>query len=632
MYLKRLEIRNFRNHSQSTLEIGDAKFCVLRGSNFAGKSSIAQAISMLLTPSTDSLDAQGRGFAIKIKRGEAKAVITGDIQGKSKLVRRTVTLALNTTGRTDSSKCISDPDWHPGPFDKLLETNRVALGVALNTNAFQTMDEKAQKSLLAKLALPESYDFPEDVIAAVEKFLGEDAIDFTGDPFAVIEAAYKKLFAERGNINRDIKNFSIPEPIALAHGVSSASLNAKLAEAREARAKILREKDAAVKKESEGAVERTKLEGNIAKLEDKLTEQTTKLKEVEKSILSDAKHKEMLKVAGNKEKYDQFVEARKQIAVSLGEAKAEASRWASLSAAQAECESCGQAVTPQYVEGLKKHAAEKKAQLQKEDDEILQEMKGLGDVEGAGGALGKHDAAKVEQGTIQGIIMEKEKLHKDARAKLAAMGERPDAAAQFVQPIADADAVIEKLTNDLRPVIVAEEREKDIKAKTDELEVKVKRQTEIDGLVKYFDKDGIKADLLKEHIGAFEESLNDTMSAWQYKCSVSIEPYSFLVTDASGVTTPVSELSGSEQLLFSAALQCAVSRAAGIGIVVVDKMDTFLPSQRKKVTNCLYQAATSGVLDQVIILCSDENTEVAEVPSAKFFFVDSGTVAELSPA
>src|SRR5882762_1605338 len=230
MKIKLLQIDHFRNHKHSVLEL--EPFSVIKGGNFQGKSSIAQAISMCVSPTTAGLDATGRGFATKIERGQSKAILTADIQGKAHLVRRTVTLNTNTTGRTDSSVCLDDPEWHPSPFEKQLDNNRAALAVCMNTDKFFTWDEKEQKSLLAKLALPKQYDFPEDTVASVNKALGEGTIDFSTEPFAIIEKAYKLLYKERETVNRQVKEFVVPEPLA-AVSVDAASLQKSLSDARD---------------------------------------------------------------------------------------------------------------------------------------------------------------------------------------------------------------------------------------------------------------------------------------------------------------------------------------------------------------------------------------------------------------
>src|ERR1700679_455726 len=205
MKITYLELFQFRNHKKSILEL--LGFNVVKGLNFSGKSSIAQAISMCLTPSTMGLDATGRGFATKIMRGKDKAILTADIQGKVHLVRRTVKLDTNTTGRTDSCICLDDDQWHPSPFEKQLADRKLELSVILNTDRYMTLKEEEQKSLLAKLALPSHYDFDEATMEAVDKTLGEGTIDFDGPPFAAIEKAYKLLYKERETVSRQVKDF-----------------------------------------------------------------------------------------------------------------------------------------------------------------------------------------------------------------------------------------------------------------------------------------------------------------------------------------------------------------------------------------------------------------------------------------
>jgi len=632
MRINRLEMTAFRNHEHTTIEFGDAKFCVFRGANFAGKSSIAQAISMLMTPSTDGLNAKGDGYIVKVKRGSTKAIISGDIQGKSKLVQRTVVLNSNTSGRTDSSKCLNDVEWHPAPFDKLLAANRSSLSVALNTSAFLQLDEKAQKDLLAKLALPSSYDFDAETMGAVEKAIGAGEIDFTGEPFAVIDLAYKKLYAERQLVNRQVKEFKVPDALPTG-GVDSASLQAKLSAARDARQRILTEKDGAVKKSSDHENERTRVQTKLNGIETAIAEEKAKLPNVEAGILPESKHKELVKIAAGKEAADKYTKDRAVIAVTITTLKDEVERINGLldkfSDAGAKCPTCEQEVDMRVLEALQKAVQDELTEAQEKDTTILRSMKTIGDVDGAVAAIAKHDAAKADMRSINQVIAEKEKMAQVGKEKLASMGAKVDAAAQFEEPLIAADNEINALTEQLRPVIAAEERTKEIATKTAQLEKLKAKAESVDSLVKIFDKDGLKADLLKENIGGFEEKLNSVLSAWGYKCALSIEPYEFLVTDTHGVTTPVRELSGSEQLMFSVALQCAVSRASGIGIVVADRMDTFLPPQRAKANRCLYTATQDGTLDQVIVLVSDESEDVPKLPNAAFYKVDNGTVYRL---
>ena len=263
MKLKKIELKDFRNHAHSVIDLGDAAFCVVRGSNHSGKSSIGQAVSMNLALSTSSLDPQGRNFVRKIKKGETKGIITIDIQGKH-LIRNSVTLNTNTSGRVSRATCLDDESWKPLPFENFLARYKDALLVATNSDYFiLRMDETRQKTMLAKLALPERYDFPEEKVKAVESALGEGAIDFNGEPFAVIDKTYKKVYDERAIVNRQIKEFVIPEALPAVKGVDSASLQKELDDARFWRKKLNEEKDLAVKAANEVEVKRATLTTNV---------------------------------------------------------------------------------------------------------------------------------------------------------------------------------------------------------------------------------------------------------------------------------------------------------------------------------------------------------------------------------
>ncbi len=283
------------------------------------------------------------------------------------------------------------------------------------------------------------------------------------------------------------------------------------------------------------------------------------------------------------------------------------------------------------LEALQKAAQVELTEAQERDTDILRTMKSLGDVDGAVAAIAKHNAAKAERNEINAVIAEKEKTLTIGKQKLATLGVKADVVFQFEQPLIEADNEITRLTDQLRPAIAAEERAKEIVSRQEGLARLEAKAEALDTLVKYFDKDGIKATLLSEHIGGFEGRLNEVLSAWGYKCSLSIEPYEFLCTDARGITTPVKELSASEQLMFSVALQSAVSRAAGIGIVVADRMDTFLPAERAKANRCLHSLVSKGDLEQCILIVSDPSMEVRPVPNTEFFFVSDGSVQKLVP-
>lgn len=627
MKIKKLRLQAFRNHSDSTLDL--ESFSCIKGGNFQGKSSIAQALSMLLTPTTTGLDSSGRGFNVKIQRGAQKAVITGVIQGSKHTVERQVVLNHNTTGRTDSSKCIDDPEWHPSPFEKQLDSNRAALAVCLNTDRFFIMDEKDQKSLLAKLAFPKSYDFPEETMDAVDKALGEGTVDFDAEPFAVIEKAYKLLYKEREVVNRQAKEFVIPSALPDT-GVDAASLQKQLTEARERQRTIAAERDATTANNGDANVKRAKLQGRVDALQEKIKEEERRVKDVEWSLLPEARLKDLRKIAEGKATFDKLERERQVILTRITVKKNKVESYAKLTGISGECPTCHQDIDAEIINELRRKAAEELATQQNLDSDILHQMKNLGDVTGALKAIADHDKAVAAQAEINTVITEKNKLLHDATNELNKLPTTTDTLLPFVKPLDEVDAEITSLLAKLQPAMAAEERKKEIAAKTEQMKKLQAKAVSVDALVKYFDKDGIKAKLLVEHVGGFVEKLNVVMDAFGYKVTLDIEPeFLFVVTDTTNVLTPVKELSGSEQLMFAVALQCAVSRAAGIGIVVADKLDTFLPAQRSKANKVLYTLLQGGMLDQVFAIMSDESETVPNLPNSAFFLVEAGAVRRL---
>jgi len=628
--LKQLQLSNFRNHVASTLKFADNNFIVVRGLNHSGKSTIGQAISMLLTPTTDGLDEQGRGFIAKIRRGQQKSTIIGDIQGASHVIQQAVTLNTNTSGRTAKATCLDDQDWHPLPFEGFLEFRRSALGVALNTDKFLlTLDEARQKALLASLVLPQSYEFPEDKVQAVDRLIGGGVIDFTGNPLVAIEKAYAKLYAERTTANRQVRDFSIPDEIPIPEGGGSKELQEQLNRIRENKREIERSRDAAIKAGSDIEIKRTRIQGRIETLESKIREETEHLQRATSQILSAAKSKAHKKTAEGKPKLEALDRERSELAGTIRTLREETARFDALPDAGTTCVTCGQIIDAERQMKIGTELTSKLQAALRRDTDILREMQDLGDVAGAIIALTAHDAAEESKKSTESILAEKTKLQRAAQAELADLPEKVDASIQFVEPLKAIEIDIDLMIAKLRPIIAAEERVEEIKRKRAELDKLQEKASTLNDLVKYFDKDGIKADLLKEHIGSFTKKINSVLQAWGYACEFSIEPYEFIIITQQG-PTPIDQVSYSERLMFSIALQCAVSQVAGIGIVVADRMDTFLPEERAKANACLYAMVQDGILEQVfLIVSSDESGDVPKIPGAAFFLVENGTVSSL---
>jgi DNA repair exonuclease SbcCD ATPase subunit len=593
MRITRLHLENFRIHRNSTLEFNGSSLVMIRGRNWSGKSSIGQGLSMCFTPSTTGLDPRGNDFASKIRRGEDKAVITADVQTKTHLIRRTVTLNAGVAGRRRTSECLSKPDWNPGPFDDKLDALKPALTVALNTDAFLRMDPKEQMNLLAGLALPARYEFDAEIVASVDAILGSGKVNFQGEPFAAINKAYKLLFDERTIVNRQVREFIIPESLPVPAGVDSLSLQENITHLRMERRDRERERDQAVHAAAKAEAERERVRAK------------------RQSLLPDEKLAELRAVVGKKEEFDRLNAERKRTETVLDEYLAQLAHYEEIPEDGSKCPTCDQPIDLDRLKEMVAIATESMKEVRDQHSGLIRQIREMGDVEAAIRAVAQHEAVLKE--------LEAAKVSESA----------PFDFQPYEQSLAEIDAEVETLGNQLRPVIAAEERRKEIAIRQGQLKRLKENAALLDRLVKYFDKDGIKAKLIGDYIGGFEHKLNEVMSAWGYGCSLSIEPYSFDISTARGDVIPVRELSGAERIMFSLAFQCAVARTAGIGMVVIDEVAMFEPELRPVLNKRLWEMIQNGYLEQVILLVADSSEQPPKVPGSAVFMVEDGEVHEL---
>lgn len=631
MRINKLHVKSFRNISDTTLDLGDGeKFIVVRAKNGQGKTSLAESISLNLTPTTWGLDGQGAGFARKIKRGETKSVLEVDLEGAKRTIRRTVSLSVGASGRTPKSEDLSDPSWNPVKFDRLLEDRKTALGISINTRQFMSMiysgDEKAQKNLLAQLVLPAHYDFPKDTIADVDSVLGQGTIKFDGEPFIAIEMAYKKLFSERQDCNRRVKNFIVPDSLPIPQGVNSVSLQTKLADLRGSRVVSSAERDAAVKKSNEEEVSKVRVKARIDTLEASIRAGKEALSRFNEGIIPD--FGAVQEVAGRKEQYESLIGKQRSLLAALEANKKERNRLNQAPEGGTVCPMCEQEVDGDLLTSLAAKTVAEGNRLTSEYVAVTQSLGALGDVLGAIAKVEKHKAAVGEKGEVEAKLAESIKYLAEAKAELGPSTPSFDFT-PYDSTLADTDEKIEAILQQLRPVIAAEEREKEIATKKEQLKKLEDKAAKLDSLVKLFDKDGIKAKLIAQYITGFENQVNEVLKVWGYSCSLSIDPFKFEITDYRGVSTPLIELSGAEELMFYAAFQCAVSRTAGIGFVVIDRVDTLLPELRPKMYAKLYDMVENKVLDQVILLVADTSEQVPKLADSAFFFIDDGNIRRL---
>jgi len=634
MRLRKVRLQNYRNHADSTLDLTDAKFVILRGPNAAGKTSLGQGISVNLCDTTIGLGADGAGFRSKIKDGEKVATITTEIQGQH-ILEKTVTLNLSAAGRTQVVKCLDAPDDKKivNGFENFLSRYNDALRIALNTDYFAKMDSKDQKNLLAKLVLPSRYDFPQDKIEAVNALL-DTAIDFNGEPFAVIELAYKKLYKERESVNRDVKNFVIPEALPMPKGIDSESLQKELTEVRAEREKLQKERDAAVGEANKIEVERGKLQTSINSLLTRVDEGKKRLATIEASILSDENLRKLKAVEGKAEELAQLKMKHAGILGGIRITKQQIDKLKAIADKGATCPTCEQEIDAAKIAALIADLEKEYAQSDAKIQQIDTQIEAIGDCAQATVTIQKHEKALKEKAELTASIITIVDEGKSTRAALNRLGEKKeDATLSFNDPLGTLQAKEDKIIEQLTPVITAEQRAKDIKTKTEQFEKLEAKAKTLDELTKWFDKDGIKKTLIGQYIGGFQQKLYSVMTHWGYKAELSSDLSSFDVTTSRGYTGPVKEISGAEEHIFKCAFQCAVSIAAGIKMVVIDEVEQLGEDIRQALYKAVFDLIQDKQLDQAIMIgfSLDKTVPDAEhrAPGSRYFYVTDGEVEVL---
>lgn len=629
MRLKKLRLRNFRNHTDSTLDFGNSTFALVRGSNGAGKSSLGQAVSVNLAQTTMGLAIDGKGYTSKIRDGEKQAEVIAEIQGQH-ILENTVTLSLGSSGRTQEVKCLDAPEDGKAVkgFENFLSRYRDALRISLNTDAFAGLSDKEQKDLLAKLVLPQRYDFPKDKVEAVNGLL-DTAIDFNAEPFAVIELAYKKLYKERESCNRQVKDFVMPEALPIPKGVDSESLNKQLGEVRESRAKLQKQRDEAVAKANEIEVNRAKLQAKIDELLRKVEDGKKKLAVLDSNILPDIEKQKA--IAARAEELAALRKQHTTLHAGLILVNEQIDRLRAITEKGSTCPTCDQAIDSVKIAAVI-------VDIQKENDAtdaILQELdkkiEAIGDCAAAKIAVDRHEQAIKDKAELTKSLTETVEEGKTTRTALNALPPKQDATLPFSDPLGDLQSREEKIVEQQRPVIAAEERAKDIKAKTEQFEKLEAKAKTLQDLVVYFDKDGIKKTLIADHIGSFQNRLNAVLGAWGYQAALATDLSSFDVTTPRGYVGSVKEISGAEEYRFKVAFQCAVSSAAGIKLVVIDETEELGEDVRQPLYRSVFQLIQEGALEQAILIgySLDKTVPKPQAPGSSYWFVENGEVERL---
>lgn len=625
MFFRKLQVTNFHSHVDTALEF--ARLTFIRGANGTGKSSIEQAIQLALAGRADATTSDGKGVAGYIRAGEAKASVT--LAVRQDMEERILRCAL--TGDKKPAVIVtkpSDPQYGGGAeYLEYLALHRDVLSCLTNNRYFVDLPEKEQKDILARIILPKTYAWPEWVRPAIAE--AGLQVNWSRTPFEIIDAAYDATFKERTNVNRDIKNFRMPEGDT-AEAVNLERYSKALGRDRTKLEDAQRRKYEA---ESESRLRLATLEaarGRYSQTQARIDREQQSLAGMESHLLSPAKVKEVEKSAKNAARAEALDKDILKFDAEIAAAKDAFKKLQAISDAPA-CPTCGATITEESMAAIAKPLVDQRNQLEECRRNAIDSRKALGNPAEAASLLEKHNRATEDLKKSRARIAEDQAIVADAEAAIAELdGKSSRDTSSIAAEIEEANTLIARASDLVANARSAKDLLGHIDAAKRDREALTRRQVLLEKLVAYFGANGVKAELLSESIGGFTTDMNSVLANWGYLCSVSIEPFVFAIAfraaDGNPVHIGLSHMSKSQRYRFATAFQIALAQVTGFGFVIVDEADIYDKAGR----DGLFEALDSGALEQAIIIGTDERDTVPAIEGTAFYslhnLAEQGTV------
>jgi hypothetical protein len=620
MRFPRIQISSFRSHIETTLDL--EPLTVIRAPNAAGKSSVEKAFEITLAGRTDETASDGKGSVNLIRAGHKKAhiAITAETEGEPRLIE----CALNGTARTILVSKPSDPQYTGGKeFNEWLEMNSQTLSCLCNNRYFVSLKPAEQKDILAAIILPKSYTWADWVMPAAHAL--KLSINWAKTPFEVIEEAYAAAFKERTNVNRDLKNFVMPEGSTEGHDMYDAyseKLRTRKQELDAVKAKkVSAESDA---RNAQNTLQQA--EHRLAEAQRRQEREAALVTELDAKMLAPKKLKELealAKKAPDAAKLDALIA---ELGISLKLKKEALAKLNAFSTTPA-CPTCGTPITEELIAALAEPVAKEINDLDAKYRQAFDDRKALGDPGDALKQVEDHHQAVKDQGAAKGRIRDEQAAVQDAESKIdelkAAAKVDTSALDQEILELSNKVDFGTKAVTDARIASELKERKDAATIKKAKL---TEQQASLNKLVNYFEKE-VKAELLAASIGPFTQTMNQVLAQWGYTCHISIEPYIFAIAfkgdNDEDVDISLNHLSKSQKYRFSAAFQVALAITTGFRFVLIDESDIYDNEGRKN----LFRALMNAELDQVVVLGTSEVATIPEVENSVFYRLED-TAAE----
>jgi hypothetical protein len=639
MRIAKLKVQDFRIIEETEV-VFDQPLSVIKAGNHQGKSTLNQAIQLSLTSQTDGTDPRGAGALDKVRLGAKKALIETTIEGKQGLVTLAAQYGPGKTGRT--SRITTEPanEKITTGFGKYLDANQERLCACLNSNYFVSQKPEQQKAILATLVLPTSYEFNPEMVATATKHLG--AFLWADSPVKVIDQVYEAAYGARRTAKAALAAIRVPskpmEPKYTAEVVQDELGKLRAAAAKESKAIS-----------GGGTVQIGRIEQSLESERQKLSTAEAELTKVEAlrdeldtKVLTGDKLKDMERLAAGRKLFNQF-----EVKIATFDAEIKAQREAQAIYEEllqddagnpvdhANCPTCTQAITRKFIDGKIAEHKELEGEAAAARASLRNEQADLGSIQGAEKQLEQNEQFIREANAIGRTIKQVHLEIETAQTAITKLTSDLAYAKANEQAPADStkldslNAEIAQWEAQLSPAVNYNAILEQIKTLTAQWVAQKDVVDDLEVLCTHFGKDGIKAQLIAEHIAEFTTTINSVLAAWGYSAKLEIEPYEFIVTTAMGNTLPLKELSGSEKLMFSVALQTAIAVHGKIKMVVVDEGDTFVGAERGRLLGCLKKLLDARTLDQALVFASEIDKTKINKAGVATFWIEAGKVEAL---
>jgi len=574
MFIRELELRNFRGYGYRRFVFSQPRSLIV-GENGVGKSTIAEAIALLLTGHCTGVDGKGQGQRELIKAGAEEAIITADIDGLG-----TVTRTIRQNGPAETTTPIgviqdqlraSDPfitaavygstffELHHGDAKNLLMSllnvrvpvtndrgEQEVVGLAEVERRYQVAfnDRKALKKAVAATFVPTIERRPDlerededDLQAIVDGRNGsyQQAVQKTAD----VRARVKQLQERRAALERGERDLAQLRADRKAQLDLVAEYAIQHEEAGAALQKLEAERPA---NDAGAADEISRLQVFVGKVQD----QAGGVEGARTCVLGPVPC-----LTPAKEFKAELTKAKKQIAALKKRVDAGEQFAQHLGAAQ------------QMV----RSAADARQKAQDKADAI-------------GAAI---DAEEKRRDELDPILDALKQDAEDAEAAESVVG---GAAAD----LAKAQAKLQALRDYQRAIA---QRDQAV-AHVDDLKVKLK---EAERQVDELGPNGARATALQDSLADFQQAINAALAVFRFELQINVEPWVVLVkTPNSGGSLPFALLSKGQRLWTGLAFQLALAAVSGLDFCIVDDVEGVVGEARANLTDLVMTAPVGQVL------------------------------------